>query len=61
MKDASYYRSLAKQCFDKALDARSRVEAENWRKQGREYGERAVAADAQNGKGAGPDKRTAKE
>jgi hypothetical protein len=59
MKDASYFRLLAKQCFDQALDAKSAAEAECFRKQGREYGEAALAADANTGKGAAnPHKRT---
>jgi hypothetical protein len=39
MKNASYDRLPAKQCCNQALDAKTRVEADKWRKQGRESGD----------------------
>ena len=54
MPDASYYRLLAKQCFDKALSANDQSERMHWQQRGREYAELAIAMDAENGKGADP-------
>jgi hypothetical protein len=61
MPDAAYYRMKAKECFDRALETTSPKARANWQQRGREYGELAVATDAETGKGAGtPDKPAAK-
>jgi hypothetical protein len=52
MPDAAYYRMKAKECFDHALSAANKAEAERWRERGREYGELAIAVDAETGRGA---------
>jgi hypothetical protein len=61
MKDASYYRMMAKDCFDKALAAKDNADAETWRRRGQEYGELALKADAENGKGGNPPAKLPKE
>jgi hypothetical protein len=61
MPDAAYYRMKAKECFDHALNATDKAEVQQWRERGREYGELAIAMDAETGKGAASPSRLTTE
>jgi hypothetical protein len=61
MPDAAYYRMKAKECFDHALSAEDKAEATRWQERGREYGELAIAMDAETGKGAAQPAKLATE
>ena len=61
MPDAAYYRMKAKECFDHALNVKDKAEVQQWRERGREYGELALAMDAETGRGADPPSRLTTE
>jgi hypothetical protein len=54
MPTADYYREKAKECFDHALSAKDKEQAQEWQRRGREYAEIALAMDAETGKGTDP-------
>jgi hypothetical protein len=61
MTTAEYYRMKAKECFDHALSASDKAEAQKWRERGREYGGLAIALDAETSEGESPPSRPPKE
>lgn len=61
MTNASHYRKLARECFDKALSATNATDRIKWQQRGREYSELAIAMDAKTGKDSDPPRKLRKE
>jgi hypothetical protein len=62
MATAAYFRMKARDCFDKATAADNQQDRMKWQQRGREFAEKAIAKDAETGKGAvDPDKLTTEE